>query len=249
MVEESKTYGFSYKLSGGSYIYSSVSESFRYPVLDEFFNFFSNTVDESLKAQRSKNYEVGFKEQITANTFSKVNLFRIETDNEIFYNPSAWKNANLDGKTKREGVEFSYTVDDSVLLFNVNWSYTKGIIEGGSFDGSTIPGSANQKGATTIGMKFGDGFVLTFNGTHIGDRYFVSDFSNVYDKLEAYTVYNMKFAQDTGLFSAYIDINNLTNAEYSEYGVLGYNPDTFGIEKAYFSSPGRNYLFGVSARF
>ena len=249
MSEKSKTYGFSYKLPGGSYIYSSVSESFRYPVLDEFFNFFSNTVDDTLKAQRSKNYEVGFKEQISQTSFSKINLFSIETDNEIFYNPVIWANSNMDGKTKREGIEFSYTYDDSIVLFNFNMSYTKGLIEGGSFDGSTIPGSANQKGAYTIGMRFGEGFLLSFNGNYMGKRYFVSDFANRYGKADSYTVHNMRFAQDTGVFSAYIDVNNIADADYSEYGVLGFNPETFGTEKAFFASPGRNYMVGVSARF
>jgi outer membrane receptor protein involved in Fe transport len=44
---------------------------------------------------------------------------------------------------------------------------------------------------------------------------------------------------------AFLDINNLTNREYSEFGVLG----GFPVEKAFYPSPKRNFLVGLSIDF
>ena len=43
----------------------------------------------------------------------------------------------------------------------------------------------------------------------------------------------------------FLDINNVTDKKYSEYGVLG----GFPLEEAFYPSPERNVLFGVSAEF
>jgi hypothetical protein len=42
--------------------------------------------------------------------------------------------------------------------------------------------------------------------------------------------------------SAFIDINNLLNEDYSEYGVLG----GFPTEQAYYPSPRTHFMIGIS---
>ena len=86
------------------------------------------------------------------------------------------------------------------------------------------------------------GFTFALNGAYTGKRPFVSDFSNSFDKQSDYIVINSKFKYVWKSLTAFLDINNLTDKKYSEYGVLG----GFPLEKAYYPSPGRNFLFGVS---
>ena len=68
----------------------SFSRSFRYPVLDEIFNFFTNTIDTTLIPQTSDNYEFGIRHYFTESLFANVNIFRIDTKNEIIYNPNSF---------------------------------------------------------------------------------------------------------------------------------------------------------------
>ncbi len=45
--------------------------------------------------------------------------------------------------------------------------------------------------------------------------------------------------------TAFLDINNLFDEEYSEFGVIG----GFPVENAFFPSPKRNFLAGLSVDF
>jgi outer membrane receptor protein involved in Fe transport len=83
------------------------------------------------------------------------------------------------------------------------------------------------------------------SGVYIGERPFVSDFSNGYSDQEGYFLLNTKFTYKWKSLKAYVDINNLTNEEYSENGVEG----GFPLEKAYYPSPKRNFLIGMSLEF
>ena len=72
-----------------------------------------------------------------------------------------------------------------------------------------------------------------------------SDFSNAFGEQDDYLVINGKIKYKWNKFTAFLDINNLTDKRYSEYGVLG----GFPLEKAFYPSPERNFLFGMSAEF
>jgi iron complex outermembrane receptor protein len=54
MDEDLFTAGINYRFSQKSYAYVSYSRSFRYPVLDELFSFFTNTIDTGLNPQRAE---------------------------------------------------------------------------------------------------------------------------------------------------------------------------------------------------
>jgi len=103
MDENLYTAGINYNYHKQSSAYLSFSRSFRYPVLDELFSFFTNTIDTTLIPQTSDNYEFGIRHHFTQSLFANVNFFRIDTKNELFYNPEPLisANENYDGKTRR----------------------------------------------------------------------------------------------------------------------------------------------------
>jgi iron complex outermembrane receptor protein len=103
--QEAYTAGVNYLYSGKSYLYASYAKGFRYPVLDEFFSFISNTVSSSLTPQQSDDYELGLRHYVTEAMVVHLNFFRMDIKNEIFFNPSTYANENLDGLTRRQGVE------------------------------------------------------------------------------------------------------------------------------------------------
>ncbi len=60
---------------------------------------------------------------------------------------------------------------------------------------------------------------------------------------------------DTGLqyhwphWTGSLTVTNVTGKQYAEYGVMGYNDVTADQERAYFPSPERQLMVGLSVRF
>jgi len=79
-------------------------------------------------------------------------------------------------------------------------------------------------------------------GVYIGERPFINDFSNDFGKQDAYFLLNAKFISRWKSLKAFLGVNNLTDKQYSEYGVVGGTP----LERAFYPSPGRNFLAGIS---
>ena len=103
--EEAYSIGISYAV-GRAKAYVTYGQSYRYPLLDEYFNYNTFSFDEDLKAQTSTSWEAGVKFDLTGSLSVNANLFSIETSDELFYNPVTWENINLDGDTERNGFEF-----------------------------------------------------------------------------------------------------------------------------------------------
>ncbi len=246
MDEDAFTAGMNYTYHDNSYVYLSFSRSFRYPMLDELFSFFTNTIDSGLNPQRSDDYELGIRHHLNKKSYLQANLFRIDTDDEIFFNPSTFLNENLEGTSRRDGVEVSFHAGlFEWLALNGSYTYLDAEIEDGMFDGKDVPNVPNHKASLGTEVFPCEGVIITLNGVYIGERPFVSDFSNDFDEQEDYIVVNGKIQYTWRTFTAFLDINNIFDEEYSEYGVLG----TFPLERAFFPSPKRNVLAGVSMEF
>jgi iron complex outermembrane receptor protein len=246
MDEDLFTAGINYNFYKKSYVYFSFSKSFRYPVLDELFSFFTNTIDTRLIPQRSDDYEFGIRHYFTNAIYVHVNFFRTDTDNEIFFNPITFANENLDGTMRRDGVEISFSTQPfEWLILNGTYTYLDATIKGDLFEENDIPNVPNHKASLGTIFSLGRGFSVALNGVYIGERPFVSDFANNFGDQEDYIVINSKLKYQWKSLTAFLDINNLTNEEYSEYGVLG----GFPVEKAFYPSPKRNFLIGLSVDF
>ncbi|MBW1724396.1 MAG: TonB-dependent receptor [Deltaproteobacteria bacterium] len=250
MSENLYTAGINYNFYKKSYAYFSFSHSFRYPVLDELFNFYTNTINTDLIPQTSDDYELGVRYYFTPSLFANVNLFYIDTKDEILYDPASGyfgANVNLDGKTRRDGVEVVLSKVYEKVTLSGSYTYTDAEIIGGSYDGSKFPNVARHKATLDTLFSLGYGFSLNVNGFWVGERPFVSDFANAFDEQDDYFVLNTKLKYRWKNITAFLNINNLTNEEYSEYGVLS----TFSSpwEEAFYPSPKINFLAGVSVEF
>ena len=250
MSENLYTAGINYNFYKKSYAYFSFSHSFRYPVLDELFNFYTNTINTDLVPQTSDDYELGVRYYFTPSLFANVNLFYTDTENEIIYDPASGffgANVNLDGKTRRDGVEVVLSKVYERMTLSGSYTYTDAEITGGNYDGSKFPNVPRHKATLDTLFSLGYGFSLNVNGFWVGERPFVSDWENAFDDQDDYFILNTKLKYRWKNLTAFLNINNLTNEEYSEYGVLS----TFGSpwEEAFYPSPKINFLAGVSAEF
>lgn len=243
MSKDLYTAGINYIFYKRSYVYFSFSRSFRYPLLDELYSFFTNTVNTAIVPQTSDNYELGIRHYFSDEVYSHINFFRIDSDNEIFFNPITYTNENLDGMTQRDGVEVLFSVKAARwLALKGGYTYLNAAIKDGTFKGKDIPNVPKHKAVLEVISSLGKGFTFILNGAYIGERPFISDFSNDFSNQKSYLVLNSKIIYQWKSLKAFLDINNLTNREYSEYGVIGGSP----IEKAFYPSPKRNFFAGLS---
>lgn len=232
--------GLTYLFSDKGSIYISYAKSFRYPVLDEMFSFFTNTFDANLGPQTTDDYEIGTRIEIATVNLG-VNLFRLDTDNEIFYNPSSFANQNLEDKTIRQGVELTVSKRFSKVLLNGGYTFRDTKIDGGIYDGNEIPNVPRHQFTIGAEAEVYKNVQLNMDGSYIGERPFISDFANAVDYQEGYFFLNAKLAYNFEKWSTYIIVNNLFDEEYSEYGGVNY----LG-EPGIYPAPGINFFVGVT---
>lgn len=247
--EELLTLGAVYHLSDPIRLFANYSKSFRYPVLDEIFNFTDNSINESLKPQTSDDYAIGLSYDIDPSASVSLTLFYTKTEKELFYNPSGGAfgfgaNENLDGDALRQGFEIFGSKTLKSIELTAGYTFKKTEIDGGQYDGKEIPNVPKHLATIGIQKMFGDKITIGLDGIYVGQRRFISDFSNNAGKLDDYLFMRSKlsYAFDTG--KAYLVINNLLDQEYSEYGALN-----FTGEQGYYPSPPINFLAGVDISF
>ena len=244
--QEAYTAGLNYLYTEKSYLYGSYSKGFRYPVLDELFSFITNTVTSSLMPQQSDDYELGVRHYFTKALVFHLNFFRMDVKNEIFYNPATYANENLDGLTRRQGLELSFSAQ-VVAWLSLLGSYThlQARIEEGQYAGKDFPGVSRDKATLGVSLLPVKELSLTVNGVYVGSRPFISDFNNAFGIQEEYFLVNTRFDYRWKNVKAFLGVNNIMNKEYAEYGAIG----GFPTEKGYYPSPDRNFIFGLTMDF
>ncbi len=241
------TAGLNYTFYKKSYAYINYSRSFRYPVLDELYSFFNNTINTSLVPQTSDDYELGVRHYLNDDIYVNANVFRLDTTKEIYFNPVSYQNENLDGKTRRDGVELSASVKAANwLTLRGSYSYLNAKIKEGTFAGKNIPNVPRNKATADAVFNATKEATIILSGIYVGERPFISDFSNAFSDQSSYFIMNAKFRYRIKNVKVFVDINNLTNKEYSEFGVVGGFPT---VEKAFYPSPKRNFFAGISIDF
>jgi iron complex outermembrane receptor protein len=240
------TAGINYVFLNKSYVYTTFSRSFRYPVFDELYSFFNNTINTALVPQTSNSYEIGTRLYLKDDIYIHVNLFRTDTDKEIVFNPLTFNNENLDGMTRRNGVEVSFSakVIDNITVRG-SYTYLDAQIKDGMFKGKRVPNVPENKATLSTLYSPFKGFTILLNGVYVGERPFISDFSNDFTNQQGFLVINNKYKYQWKNITAFLDLNNLTNRKYSEYGVIG----SFPLQKSYYPSPKRNFFAGLSVEF
>jgi iron complex outermembrane receptor protein len=247
--EESANAGINYVFGPESHIYGSFTQGFRYPVMDEQFNFFFSSVDHTLQPQRSRNYEIGGSVQIVTGFVARLNLFRTETKDEIFYNPEAYTNQNMEGKTIRQGAEVGFEWHWKSLHIGAGYTFTDTEFEGGDYDGNEVPAVPRDRATARIGYTIAGGLFVGADAVYVGERFLISDLNNDFDKAEDYTVVNAKIQYDWRQFAFFVDLNNLLDEAYSTFSGLQYNASTFTYEPGFYPSPEFNVLAGIRGHF
>lgn len=238
-------FGLDYLFSKRSSVFFGVKRSFRFPVVDELFQFYPTlATNYTLKHQRGYNYEAGIRHTFNQWIEGNLTLFWSDIKNEIFFNPYTYSNQNYP-KTSRQGIEIGTKIKPlSWFTLWGNYSYIKPTLRGDDFPGKDIPGVPRHKGSIGGDFDLGRGFLLNTGINVVSSRYFISDWANEADRLDGYYTIDSKLSYSWKGFKAYLGVNNLTNRKYAEYGVLNW----LG-QPNFYPSPERNFFGGISYTF
>lgn len=237
--------GATYLYHKNSNLFAKIGKSFRYPASDEYFSVWSiPPVNKSLHLQKAYHYDLGIRFYLFRDTHLTLTLFRIDMDDEIYYNPLTYSNENYDN-TRHEGIEFSLDAKPHKMVHILaNYAYTRAKFRGGEFDGNDIPIVPLQKASWQARFHFNSQALFSIIGNYVGRRYLISDQKNQAGKMDDYITVDVKFSYQWKKINAYVGINNLFEDEYSEYGVLGRT----GL-KVYYPCPEREVIGGLSFVF
>jgi iron complex outermembrane receptor protein len=253
--------GLDYFYGKNSSVFLSAKRSFRFPVTDELIEFIFDPINffqvvevrlnPALRPQTGLQYEAGIRHAFTDRLEGNVTFFRIDTEDEIFFNPVSFSNVNYP-KTRRLGAELGAAFKPLQWLgFWGNYAYTRSRLRKGPFSGNDIPFVPRHKASAGadahLGRLFPNEYLkgLSLNGrvNFVDSRRLISDFRNEVDKLDNYYTVDTKLSCAYKGLKAFVGVNNLFNRRYEEFG-------SFVAGTQFFSpSPGRNYTVGVSYTF
>jgi iron complex outermembrane receptor protein len=245
--------GLDYFWGKKSSAFLSVKRSFRFPVSDELIefifdpvNFFQVTevrVNPAIKTQTGLHYEAGVRHALSDQVEGNVTIFRIDTEDEIFFNPVTFRNENYP-KTRRTGVEIGATFRPfQPLSLWGNYSYIRPLLQRGLFSGNDIPFVPRHKAAAGADIRLGKGFLFNTRFNYVGTRYLISDFENSVDKLNWFYTVDARLSFAYKGLKAFVGVNNLFDRRYFEFGSF------VGGTQFFSPSPERNWLAGVSYTF
>jgi len=224
-----------------SKVFVSYAKSFRTGLVDEYFSVFTG-VNTALQPQRSEHYEIGVQHAFAPWLTANVLLFRVDTKDEIFYDPLAFSNTNYP-RTRRDGVEvgFNAPATEWLTLFG-SYTYVNPELRRGPFaSGNKIPGVATNMASGGINLRFLEYWRLDVRGRWMGEYYAISDWNNQGEKADSWTTVDTKLTFQWKEFEAFAGVNNLFNEKYSDYVVFS----NFSQELAFYPSPERNFLVGL----
>ena len=230
----------SYNPTRHSKIYYKNATGFRFPVLDEIWDYFYGTIG-LLSPQTSKHNELGIKSALANDTTLQASLFHIKVTDEIIFDATKYNNVNLPDPTLHEGIHLQLNQSiNSVWHTQANFERRKSIFSGGSNIDKNIPLIPENKFSLSQQFELGHGSVYSLDTIFTGKRYFGDDFSNSGKTLAAYTMINTSYKKALPAGHASISIHNLTDVRTAD---IGYYRDFSANPYFYYPLPERSLYF------
>ncbi len=133
----------------------------------------------------------------------------------------------------------------------LNYSYIKATFEadtplpsGLAREGNDIPLVPRNRLGLGVNVYPIEGLTVSLEGLYVSEQFLSGDEANVSKPLNAYGVMNGRVSYQYGPLTLFLQGNNITDAEYEVWGVVG-----FGGTRFLMPAPGANFLAGVSLEF
>ncbi|HUP91410.1 MAG TPA: TonB-dependent receptor [Solimonas sp.] len=226
-------------------LFARYDSNFRYAKIDEFTSAGAppGTATNPLRTQTGKSYETGA--DVSAGPLRlRATLYRLETENEIAFNPLSFANENL-AQTQRDGALLDLRWQAlRVLALAAGAHYVDAQVTQGALAGKDVPMVAQRTGSLAATVQWPARGSLRAEALYTGSRAFAGDFDNTLARLPSHTVVNLAAAWPVGPVELAARVNNLLDREYSEYGASAFDA---GEVASFLPSPERN--FSLSLRY
>ncbi|RKY29733.1 MAG: hypothetical protein DRP74_08315 [Candidatus Omnitrophota bacterium] len=244
--EQALDLGLSYALTENSNLFARFTRGFRFPATDEYYSLWASPpVNINLLAQVCKTYELGINHKFNPSLSTKVNIFEMRIDNELYYDPLTYENKNYD-KTKHRGLECEFKWQPFANFgFEANYTYTRAFFNGGTYNRNQIPLVPYHKGMAGITFKINEALQIKTLVNYLGERYFISDQAHQYPKMKDAIITDLKFSYKLKGLELFLSLNNIFDIDYSEFGAIS----TVYGERGYYPSPGFNLTLGTTVNF
>jgi len=226
----------------------SSSQSFRFPLLDERYSFFSGTVDRVLKPQTGRHYTAALRYGFE-HTWLEASFLRADLRDEIFYNPIGGfgfgANENYSDQTRHDLLMLAgHWKGSDMFQFGGNVTHSGATFRGGVYDGNTIPAVAAIRAGADWTADWSSLLQSVLRLTYVGSSYLISDQANARSQLPAYLLVDVVMSYHLAGMDLFARIDNLTNRKYSSYGVWSsFSGDNF------YPAAGIGLRAGVSYQF
>ena len=248
--------GLKYEYGDGSNLFFNWQQTFRFLTTNEWYSSFSG-LDTSLKQQTGEQYEIGVKHNFDNKAIVSVTPYIIDTDNEIFFDPTNGffgSNSNYD-KIRRSGVEVGSRFDFKEFFENLaffeemeyyaNYTYQKPELQEGNNDGKEVPFVPHHQASTGIVVKFLKNFHVSLLGRYVGSRFAINDTGNQLPKAKPYFVTDFHIAFKKKNYEIFMKINNLFDEKYETYHATN---NALTVRDVY-PAPEMNFLWGVNVEY
>jgi iron complex outermembrane receptor protein len=244
--------GINFTPSNQLALFASVGQGFSMPSPEETLLPEGN-INNEIEPEHGIQYEAGMRLYLFRNkTWIETAVYLINLNNllvtkrlteDIFTGINA-------GRTRHKGVEimlkqeiFNNTFFPGNLFLNINYTFSHNIFkdftdDDNVYNGKQLPGIPSHIYQTNFHWNLVKQFDLYFQGLFVGSQ-FINDANSI--KNNAYFINNIKvvyhfFSNNSGTFSFYLGINNITNAHYSP--MLTVNAVAFGNSEPRYYYPG-----------
>jgi outer membrane receptor protein involved in Fe transport len=252
--------GFNFNPGRADSFYAGYSQGFRAPTVIELFAFpifFSNP---DLEPVRSQDFEGGWEHRFQRGPALSVNAFWIDVEDEIFFvltDPANFTGTNLNlPETRRRGAVVSLS---SPLGHGISGAlagtYTDAVFRSSFSDanigspveaGDQLPQIPRIKLSASVDIPVASAWKVGVQDIYVGSQVLTSDLANEAPRLDPYNLLNARVSFAHGGWGAFLQVNNLLDAEYSTRGIYAFNFSTFAFDEFYTPAPGRSLIAGIT---
>ena len=226
-----------YQLNDGLRLRSAYGTAVKNPTFTERFGFYTNFIgNPNLEPEESSSWELGVDKQMGELNLSAT-LFDTELESEIdgfVYDPAtfAYTSGNKEGKSQRQGVEFTASVDMSDnLVINAAYTYTDSVEADGVGGYKDEIRRARHTGSLNLAWQAMDNLQINTNAQYSGsqtDTFFPPwPTPSQTVTMDDYTLININANYSASdKLDIYLRLDNLLDDDYEE--VFGYQTLGFG---------------------
>ncbi len=226
-----------YQLNDGLRLRSAYGTAVKNPTFTERFGFYTNFIgNPNLEPEESSSWELGMDKQMGELSLSAT-LFDTELESEIdgfVYDPAtfAYTSGNKEGKSQRQGVEFTASVNMSDnLVINAAYTYTDSVEADGAGGYKDEIRRARHTGSLNLAWQAMDNLQINTNAQYSGsqtDTYFPPwPTPSQTVTMDDYRLININANYSASdKLDIYLRLDNLLDDDYEE--VFGYQTLGFG---------------------